>query len=84
LLQENGPFIWQYGTLEPVPNPYSWNLLSNIVYVEQPIGTGFSQGNVTARDEVDVAAQFMGFWKNFVNLFSLQGYKIYITGESYA
>jgi carboxypeptidase D len=84
LLQENGPFIWQYGTLEPVPNPYAWNHLTNIVWVEQPIGTGFSQGNVTAANEDDVAMQFMGFWKNFINLFSMQGYKVYITGESYA
>lgn len=26
----------------------------------------------------------MGFWKNFVDTFSMQGYKIYVTGESYA
>ena len=23
-LQENGPFIWQYGTYKPVPNTYTW------------------------------------------------------------
>ncbi|KAI1099531.1 alpha/beta-hydrolase [Jackrogersella minutella] len=84
LLQENGPFIWQYGTLKPVPNPWSWNRLTNVVWVEQPIGTGFSRGKVTATSEEDVAAQMMGFWKNFVDTFSLQGYKVYIAGESYA
>lgn len=26
----------------------------------------------------------MGFWKNFVDLFSMQGYNVYISGESYA
>lgn len=26
----------------------------------------------------------MGFWKNFIDLFSMQGYKVYIAGESYA
>jgi hypothetical protein len=26
----------------------------------------------------------MGFWKNFINTFSMQGYKVYVTGESYA
>jgi len=31
-----------------------------------------------------VAAQFMGFWKNFIDTFSMHGYKVYITGESYA
>ena len=34
--------------------------------------------------EEDVADQFMGFWRNFVDTFSLQGRKIYIAGESYA
>ncbi|KAF7561185.1 hypothetical protein G7046_g2941 [Stylonectria norvegica] len=83
-LQENGPFLWQYGTYKPVANPWAWHHLSNIVWVEQPVGTGFSTGNVTATDEADIARQFMGFWKNFVETFALQGYKIYITGESYA
>jgi carboxypeptidase D len=54
------------------------------VWVEQPVGTGFSQGVPTATSEADVAAQFLGFWENFVNTFALQGRKVYITGESYA
>jgi len=29
LLQENGPFLWQYGTYEPVRNPYTWVNLTN-------------------------------------------------------
>ncbi|KAI5858250.1 alpha/beta-hydrolase [Durotheca rogersii] len=84
LLQENGPFTWQYGTFKPVPNPWAWNRLTNVVWVEQPVGTGFSRGTVTARSEEDVAAQFLGFWRNFIDTFSLQGYKVYIAGESYA
>lgn len=83
-MQENGPFSWQYGTFRPVANPWSWHTLTNMVYVEQPVGTGFSTGKVTATSEEDVAKQFMGFWKNFIELFSMQGYKVYITGESYA
>ena len=39
---------------------------------------------MTAKNEDDVATQFMGFWKNFVDTFGMQGYKVYITGESYA
>ncbi|KAI1821532.1 Alpha/Beta hydrolase protein [Xylaria intraflava] len=84
LLQENGPFVWQYGTYKPVPNPWAWNRLINTVWVEQPIGTGFSRGEVTATGEEDVAQQMLGFWKNFMKLFSMQGYKVYIAGESYA
>lgn len=50
----------------------------------RPVGTGFSQGTPTATDEKDVAQQFMGFFKNFVDTFAMQGYTVYIAGESYA
>ena len=69
---------------KPVPNPWTWVNLTNVVWVEQPVGTGFSQGAVEAKSEVDLANEFMGFFKNFVDLFDLQGRKVYITGESYA
>ncbi|KAL2152502.1 hypothetical protein VTH82DRAFT_5686 [Thermothelomyces myriococcoides] len=84
LLQENGPFLWQYGTYKPVKNPWSWHTLTNIVYVEQPVGTGFTTGTPTITNEEELAAEFMGFWKNFVDTFGMHGYKVYIAGESYA
>jgi carboxypeptidase D len=84
LLQENGPFIWQYGTYRPVQNPYTWVNLTNVVWVEQPAGTGFSpkKGTPSATNEIEVAAQFLGFWKNFVDTFDLHHRKVYIAGES--
>ncbi|KAK1759754.1 carboxypeptidase [Echria macrotheca] len=84
LLQENGPMLWVPGTFKPVANKWSWHHLTNVVWVDQPVGSGFSLGTPTARDENDVAQQFLGFWQNFVNTFALQGYKIYITGSSYS
>ncbi|KAK0652281.1 Alpha/Beta hydrolase protein [Cercophora newfieldiana] len=84
LLQENGPFTWQYGTYKPVENPWGWNTLTNMIWVEQPVGTGFSTGPITANNEEDVAAQFNGFWRSFVDTFGLHDYKVYVTGESYA
>lgn len=82
-LQENGPFLWPPGQLKPVQNPWSWHLLSNMVYVEQPVTVGFSQGNATAKNEDDVARQFLGFWKNFMTTFGMEGYKVYVVAESY-
>lgn len=38
LLQENGPFLWQPGTYSPQPNPFSWTNLTNMVWIDQPIG----------------------------------------------
>lgn len=84
LLQENGPFLWQFGTFKPVKNPWTWVNLTNVVWVEQPIGSGFTQGNASAKSEADAAQQFLGFWRNFVKTFDMQGYDVYIAGESYA
>lgn len=41
LLQENGPFLWQPGTYSPQPNPFSWTNLTNMVWIDQPIGKPF-------------------------------------------
>ena len=79
-------FRWQYGTYAPVKNNYNWNNLTNTIWVEQPAGTGFSSKGSTpgATNEEEVAEQFAGFWKNFIETFGLQHKKIYVTGESYA
>ena len=88
MLQENGPFLWQSGTYQPLKNPFSFNNLTNMVYVDQPIGTGFSPFVKSAppkiKNEEQVSADFAGFWKNFMTTFGLTGRKVYITGESYA
>ena len=83
-LQENGPYVWQSGTYQPVPNPYAWTNLTNMLYVEQPVGTGFSIGKPTATTQEETAEDFVKFLKNFQKLFGIKNYKIYVTGESYA
>ena len=83
-LQENGPILWQPGTYAPIPNPHSWTNLTNMVWVDQPAGTGFSPGPPSVKNERDVANQFNDFFKNFVETFDLQKRKVYLTGESYA
>ncbi|QUC19072.1 uncharacterized protein UV8b_03313 [Ustilaginoidea virens] len=84
LLQGNGPFLWKEGALAPVRNPYSWNKLTNMVYIDQPVGTGFSPSVGSVKDVTDIAEQITCWFKNFVQTFGLQGRKVYITGESYA
>ncbi|CAH0052024.1 unnamed protein product [Clonostachys solani] len=84
LLTENGPFLWQDGTLAPVPNSYSWTNLTNVIWIEQPVGVGYSQGTPNITNEVELGLQFIGFWKNFIETFDLHGATTYITGESYA
>lgn len=54
-----------------------------MLWVEQPVGVGFTQGAPDIVNEVQLAEQFMGFFKNWVDDFQAQGSKVYITGESY-
>lgn len=42
---ENGPFKIIHGTQKLRLNPYSWNKLSDLVFVDFPGGTGFSVFN---------------------------------------
>jgi carboxypeptidase D len=83
LLTENGPFTWEAGTLAPVQNPYTWVNLTNMMWVEQPIGVGFTQGTPDITNEVELGEQFVGFYKQFVETFGVQGWDLYLTGESY-
>lgn len=52
--------------------------------VEQPVGTGFSIGDITATTEEEIAQDFIKFFKNFETTFGIKNFKIYVTGESYA
>lgn len=64
-------------------NEHSWTNLSSILYIEQPVGTGYSQGIPNIKDEEDLAVQFVGFLQQFLEVFpELKGKKTYMTGES--
>ncbi|KAF8813757.1 alpha/beta-hydrolase [Phlegmacium glaucopus] len=84
-LQENGPISWSWGQAEPTLNPWSWTNLSHVLWVEQPVGTGFSQGSPSISNDDELAAQVMGFMEQFLQVFSeLKGNNLWLTGESYA
>lgn len=81
---QNGPWLLNED-YEARENPYSWTNLGNVVYIEQPVGTGFSTGTPTAKDQTDSAGQFVNFLKTFYTTFpDLQNKKLWVTGESYA
>ena len=64
-LQENGRIQWAWGQYSPGINPYSWVNLTNMLWVEYPIGVGFSRGEPTATNEEEPAAEFIEFFRNF-------------------
>jgi carboxypeptidase D len=64
-------------------NQQSWTNLSSVLYIEQPVGTGYSQGTPNIQNEDDLAAQFVGFLQQFLEIFpELKGKMTYLAGES--
>ena len=80
---ENGPIAWQPGTDKPNPsnhkkNRLAWSRMTNMLWVDQPVGTGFIQGKVKARNYFDIAEEFVGFFMNWEKLFGIKSYEIYV------
>ncbi|KAG8218065.1 Alpha/Beta hydrolase protein [Butyriboletus roseoflavus] len=83
LLQENGPLSWSWGQAQATVNEHSWTNLSSVLWVEQPVGTGFSQGTPDIENEDQLAEQLVGFMRQFLEVFyELKGKKLWLTGES--
>lgn len=69
LFQEHGPCHFVDGSSTPSLNQYSWNNVANMLYVDQPIGTGFSYGDDEATSTVSAAAYVWTFLQNFYAAF---------------
>ncbi|KAL0320202.1 UNVERIFIED_CONTAM: Serine carboxypeptidase-like 49 [Sesamum radiatum] len=87
LFYENGPFTIA-NNLSLVPNEYGWDQVSNILYVDQPVGTGFSYSS-DRRDirhnEKGVSDDLYDFLQAFFKEHpELAENDFFITGESYA
>lgn len=86
-LTENGPFIIQ-PNVTVTRNQYSWSNVADVVYIDQPLGTGFSSvGNPRnyVTNEKVVAEDMSEFLVQFLDLYpKLKNKPFYITGESYA
>lgn len=89
--QEHGPYRNVEGTTTFVPNPYSWNLNANVLYVEQPAGVGYSycgagassaeckfDDNSSAADNLAFVIEWFKQWPEYKN------HELFLTGESYA
>ncbi|KZP01671.1 alpha/beta-hydrolase [Calocera viscosa TUFC12733] len=84
-LQENGPLLYLPGMEKPQPNPDGWTTASDMLFIDQPIGTGFSVGPASVRNEEDIADQFYSFLQQFYAVFpELLAKPLIFSGESYA
>ncbi|XP_029005681.1 lysosomal protective protein isoform X2 [Betta splendens] len=85
-LTEHGPFLVQDDGVTLQYNPYSWNKIANMLYLESPAGVGFSysddQKYVTNDTEVSMNNYLA--MKEFFNLFpEFSKNQLFLTGESY-
>nr|DAD32672.1 TPA_asm: hypothetical protein HUJ06_011523 [Nelumbo nucifera] len=87
--QELGPFLIRNNRSQLIYNRFSWNKVANLLFVEAPVGVGFSYTNRSADlqtlgDQItanDSYAFLLGWFRRFP---AFKSHDFYITGESYA
>lgn len=85
LFGENGPCKVTPDGNSTISNPYSWNSKANLLYVDQPAGTGFSYGPGFDFDENGVATDMYDFLQQFYKAHpQYQPLDFFAFGESYA
>jgi serine carboxypeptidase-like clade II len=90
LLSENGPFHADPSGTQVSLNPYSWNKLANVLYLEAPAGVGFSYSNdkadYTTGDQKTADDNYKALLEFFARhpQMNSTGRPFYLTGESYA
>jgi len=94
-IYEMGPFKYQlvqdhanHSTVQLTDNPYAWNKVANMIYLDSPAGVGLSYSTDTAdyftgdgQTAADANVFLRGFFKHYPG-FSSNAF--YISGESYA
>ncbi|XP_024031005.1 serine carboxypeptidase II-2-like isoform X2 [Morus notabilis] len=87
--EEIGPFHIKPDAKTLYLNPHSWNQVANILFIDSPVGVGFSYSNTssdllsngdkrTAKDNLECLLKWFERFPQY------KGRDFYITGESYA
>uniref|UniRef100_A0A674PKX4 Carboxypeptidase n=1 Tax=Takifugu rubripes TaxID=31033 RepID=A0A674PKX4_TAKRU len=86
LLTEHGPFLIQDDGMTLQYNPYSWNKIANVLYLESPAGVGFSYSDDQKYSTNDTEVSMNNYLalKEFFRLFpEFSKNQLFLTGESY-
>ncbi|XXG64567.1 hypothetical protein AAC387_Pa05g2478 [Persea americana] len=88
LAEEVGPFHVNADGKSLYLNPYSWNQVANILFLDSPVGVGFSYSNnsqdILSNGDARTAKDSLKFLKKWFKRFpQYKGRDFYITGESY-
>ncbi|CAG0880220.1 unnamed protein product [Darwinula stevensoni] len=87
MLAELGPFQVTNDGKSINLNPYSWNKIANVIFLESPVGVGFSysdDGNVVTDDDKVSLQNFLALQDFFHKFPQFKKNDFYVTGESYA
>ncbi|CAN0838280.1 Serine carboxypeptidase-like 29 [Linum grandiflorum] len=89
LAEEIGPFHVKPDGVSLYLNPYSWNQAANILFLDSPVGVGFSYSNTSSdllsNGDKRTAEDSLEFLINWFERFpQYKGREFYVTGESYA
>lgn len=83
-MEECGPFR-MHRDLTVSLNKYGWHSLSDMLFLDQPVMTGFSFGTRNISSSYQVAEDMLKFLDNFLAIFTeYKSKNLFITGESYA
>ncbi|KAL8460391.1 hypothetical protein ACS0TY_031287 [Phlomoides rotata] len=87
--QEIGPFLVDTNGHHLKYNPYSWNTEANLLFLESPIGVGFSYSNTSSDydslgDDFTAKDAYAFLHKWFLKFPRYRTRTFYIAGESYA
>uniref|UniRef100_A0A914V649 Carboxypeptidase n=1 Tax=Plectus sambesii TaxID=2011161 RepID=A0A914V649_9BILA len=90
MFEELGPFYPENGGGSLYENVFSWNKVANVLFLESPIGVGFSydtsnSSNVKTDDDTVASENYLALIDFFTNVQpAYLNRTFYITGESYA
>ncbi|KAJ9586802.1 hypothetical protein L9F63_019588 [Diploptera punctata] len=88
LFEEIGPYkISETTKTSLIMNPYSWHKDHSLLFIDNPVGTGFSftENEGFVRNQTQVGSQLYDALIQFFTMFpELQDLPFYIAGESYA
>jgi len=85
LFKSHGPCqFYEDDTTEPSLNPHSYNDLANVIYIDQPVGTGFSYGSACCNSTETAAVYVWEFLQVFHAAFpEFEGREFGIFAQSY-
>ncbi|KIM38249.1 hypothetical protein M413DRAFT_420804 [Hebeloma cylindrosporum] len=67
LFQEHGPCRITNDSSSVTHNPFSWNNNANVLYIDQPVGVGFSHGDLKVGTSQQAASDIWTFMQIFLS-----------------